>query len=384
MTSSNLENLFFEATEKENAELIHRLYDTIAEQSEISSEEISAGLEFLLEAWGDSIESSNVKAQFCLDLSLLNPPDSPSLRISLHRAFNCLKTSSFMKSAVVKATGVRNESLSVKSIAERFIILEQIKPGIVIFNTSKNRLGRIEQLDEITSEVTVKWDTANSATTMDLETALVGILYLEKIPKLPLGKGKTISGAVGEWIEEVKCASISIIDESVVKQISFTLAIDAGITPEAFEKWWNSSSGEAEDKSNERHPSTGRTLHELNTLLLGYKGDKFSEEQQAVLKSSLASMQLRPELPEMVMLAESLAILADYIPEEELVNISREIQNKVIFWPQPPSSSNDKLHAWEKLSAKNLPAIAQLTADIFSDDYLASLMLLLSFRCWKN
>ena len=384
MTSSKLEDLFFEATEKENKELIHKLYDSISEQSEISSEEISAGLDFLLEAWGDSIESSNAKAQFCLDLSLLSPPDSPSLRISLHRAFNCLKTSSFMKSAVVKATGVRNESLSVKSIGERFIILEQIKPGITIFNTSTNRLGRIEQLDEITSEVTVKWDTANSATTMDLETALVGISYLEKTPKLPLGKGKKISGAVNEWIKEVRCASISIIDESIIKQISFTLAIDAGITPETFENWWNSSSGQAADKSNERHPSTGRTLHELHTLLLSYKGGKFSEEQQGALNSSLSSMQLRSELAEMVMLAESLGILADYIPEENLVNIASEIKNKAVFWPKSLDSTKDKLNPWEKLSAKYMPAVAQLTADIFSEDYLASLVLLLSFRCWNS
>jgi transcription elongation GreA/GreB family factor len=384
MMNFNLEDLFFEATEKEDEELIHRLYSSLAGMPKLSGDEVSSGLEFLLEAWGDAIESSPVKAKFCLDLSILSPPDSPALRISLHRAFNCLKTSAFMKSAVVKATGVRNESLSVKAIGERFIVLENIKPGIGIFNPETNRIGKVEQLDEITSEVTVKWDTANSATVMDLATALDGILYFENMPKLTLSSGKKISVPVSEWKEKVKKAFISEPEEVICKQISFTMSIEAGITPEAFEKWWNSTSAKSTKKSKERHPSTARTLHELNTLLLNYKGGKFSKEQQSDLHKSLGSMILRQEPPEMLMLAESLAMLADYIPEENLVNIACEIKDKVMFWPQSLASYIDKLHAWEKLSAKHLPAVAQLTADIFSQDYLAALMLVLSFRCWNS
>lgn len=382
--SFNLEDLFFEATEKEDEELIHQLYSVLEGTPDLSTDEVSSGLEFLLEAWGDAIESSPVKAKFCLDLSILNPPDSPALRISLHRAFNCLKTSAFMKSAVVKATGVRNESLSVKSIGERFIVLENIKPGIGIFNPETNRIGKVEQLDEITSEVTVKWDTANSATIMDLATALDGILYFENMPKLTLSGGKKLSGSVSEWIEKVKKAFISVPEEVICKQISFTMSIEAGITPEAFEKWWNSSSAESKENSKKRHPSTARTLHELNALLLKYKGGKFSEEQQGELHKSLGSMILRQEPPEMLMLAESLAMLADYVPEENLVNIACEIKDQVMFWPQSLDSYIDKLSAWEKLSAKHMPAVSQLTADIFSQEYLADLMLLLSFRCWNN
>jgi len=289
-----------------------------------------------------------------------------------------------MKSAVVKATGVRNESLSVRSIGERFTVLENIKPGIGIFNPETSRIGKVEQLDEITSEVTVKWDTANSATVMDLETALDGILYFENMPKLTLSGGKKISDSVSEWIEEVKKAFISLPEEVICKQISFTMAIEAGITPEAFEKWWNNISAKSDEKPKERHPSTARTLHELNTLLLKYKDGKFSEEQQSELHNSLGSMMLRQEPSAMLMLAESLAMLAEYIPEENLVNIACEIKDKVMFWPQPPAPSKEKLNAWEKLSAKHMPAVSQLTADIFSQDYLAALMLLLSFRCWNN
>ena len=383
MTSSNLEDLFFEAAEKEDEELILRLYSEINNSDDITSEDISSGLDFLLEAWGDSVESIPAKAKFCLDVALLSPSDSPALRISLHRSFTCLKTSTFMKSAVVKAAGVRDEAISIKTIAERFMVLEKITPGISIFNPETNRLGKIEQVDEITSEVTVKWKTANSSTVMNLERAIDGILYLEKVPELPLS-GKKLSGNVKEYLEEVKSAFVFPPEETVYRKISFTLAVEAGITSEGFEEWWNSDSKKEKDVGNERHPSTARTLHELNSVLLNYKDGKFTDEQQGALSKSLGGMKFRQDPAEMLSLAESLAMLADFIPEENLVNIAKGIKDQAEFWPQPPDDSNEKLSAWEKLSTKHLPSVAQLTADIFSQEYQASLMLLLSFRCWNS
>jgi hypothetical protein len=44
--SSNIEDLFFEATEKEDEELILKLYAEIENQGKCKSEEISSGLDF--------------------------------------------------------------------------------------------------------------------------------------------------------------------------------------------------------------------------------------------------------------------------------------------------------------------------------------------------
>jgi transcription elongation GreA/GreB family factor len=385
MTNFNLENLFFTATEREDDEIIDNLLKALSEQDNLLSDEIASGLDFLMEAWGTSIETKEVKAKFCLDLALMAPPDSPAYRISLQRAFNCLKTSPFMKSAVVKATGVRDEQIPIKNIAERFIIIENLKPGTALFNPKSARLGKVEGLDEITSEIIVRWDTANSSTIMGLQTALNDLIFLAKSPALPKITGKAITDSSSEWRENFRKEFISLVDDATIKQVAFSIIIDSGITNENFEIWWNATDEDSSDEQpKERHPSTARTLHELNILLVDYDAGNFSEEELVTLKKTFKKLKLKSTPANMLMFAESLAMLKNYIPEEKLVEIAESVKEQVTFWPHPPDASNDKLAAWEKLSAKYLASIALLTSDIFSDEYMASLLLLLSYRCWNS
>jgi len=386
MTNFNLENLFFTATEKEDEEIIEKLLNVLKEQDSLLSDEISSGLDFLLEAWGASIEKSPVKAKFCLDLALMGPPDTSVYRISLQRTLNCLKSSPFMKSAVVKATGVRDEDIPIKKIAERFIIIEKLKTGTSLFNPKSGRLGKVEELDEITSEITVRWDTASSATIMDLQTALNDLIFLDKPPRSPVIKGKVVSESASEWYQEIKKEFISLVDDAIIKQLAFSIVIEnGGVTNDNFDIWWNSlGQKDTVEESKERHPSTARTLHELNILLLDYDAGKFSDEEQLALNQTFQKLNLNSTPANMLMFAESLAMLKNYIPEEILVKIAESVKDQIIFWPQPVDAGDEKLSAWEKLSAKYLPSIAQLTSDIFSDEYMASLLLLLSFRCWNS
>jgi len=385
MTNFNLENLFFTATEKEDDETIGNLLKTLSEQNNLLSDEIASGIDFLMEAWGASIETTESKAKFCLNLALMKPPDSSGFRISLQRAFNSLKTSPFMKSAVVKATGVRDEETPIQKVAENFIIIEGLKPGTALFNPKSARLGKVEALDEITSEIIVKWDTANSSTVMELKTALNDLIFLHNSPKIPKITGKTISEPPNEWYDKIKKEFISLVDDTLIKQIAFSMIIESGISNENFEIWWNSAGEKSADEQNkERHPSTARTLHELNILLLDYDAEMFSEDELATLNTTFKKLKLKSTPANMLMFAESLAMLKQYIPEEKLVEIAKSVKEQVTFWPQPPDAANDKLAAWEKLSAKHLPAIARLTSDIFSDEYMASLLLMLSFRCWNS
>ena len=385
MTNFNLENLFFTATEAEDHKIIDNLLNALTEQENLLSDEISSGIDFLLEAWGDSIEKSEVKAQFCLDLALMAPPDTSVYRISLHRAFNCLKSSPFMKSAVVKATGVRDLDIPIQKIAERFIIIEKLKAGTYLFNPKSGRVGQVETLDEITSEITVKWNTANSATIMTLQTALNDLIFIDSSLKFPKITGKNISGTAAEFSSELKKNLISVVDDSIIKQLAFSMAIEKGITNENFDSWWNAADQEnSDEQKKDRHPSTARTLHELNILLLDYDAGNFSEDEQLSLRKTFNKLKLKSTPANMLMFAESLAMLKNYIPEENLVEIAKAVKEQVTFWPQPPDAGDDKLSAWEKLSSKYLPSIAQLTSDIFSDEYMASLLLLLSFRCWNS
>ena len=382
MMNFNMEHLFFSATEEEDAVIIEQLLSALKKQSDLSSDEVVSGIDFLLEAWGDSIENSSVKANFCLELALLSPPDSATFRIALHRAFNCLKKSTFMKSAIVKATGVRDDEIPIKKIAERFLILEGLKSGILIFNPESGRLGKIEELDEITSEISAKWHTANSATAMSLQSALSDLLFLTKLPAISIAS-KKIKTSASDWKKKLKASFMLEVDDAVIKQLTFSIVIENGISSEVFVNWWKNDT-ESVNEELERHPSTARTLHELNTLLLDYSGSAFSDEEQEILNKTFHKLKLNTNPENMLMLAESLAMLKNYIPEEGLVQISDGVKDQVIFWPHPPEAAGSKLAAWEKLSAKYLSTIAQLTADIFSDEYMASLLLQLTYRCWNS
>ncbi len=378
----NMENLFFNATEAEDAGIIEQLLSALKDQSDLSSVEVVSGIDFLLEAWGDSIETSPVKSNFCLELALLSPPDSAVFRISLHRAFNCLKKSTFMKSAVVKATGVRDEEIPIREIAERFIVLERLKARILIFNPESGRLGKIEELDEITSEIRAKWNTANSTTAMSLQSALTDLLFLQKLPNFSI-KGKQIATSVSKWKKELNNNFMLTVDDAIMKHLTFSIAMEKGITNNTFDDWWNNETEEVNQVA-ERHPSTARTLHELNILLLGYSGTAFSDGEQEMLNKTFHKLKLDTNPKNMLMLAESLAMLKSYIPEDGLVKIADGVKDQVIFWPHPSGAAGIKLAAWEKMSAKYLSIIAQLTSDIFSDEYMASLLLQLTSRCWNS
>ena len=380
--NSNMENLFCSASESDDASVIEELLTAVKAQADLSSEEIVSGIDFLLEGWGASIESSPLKSQFCLDLAMLGPSDSPVIRISLQRAFNCLKTSPFMKSSVVKAVGLRDEKITIKQIAERFNTLEKLGAETVIFNPESRRFGVVEALDEITSEIVVKWSTASTSTTMSLKRALNDLIFLESLPVIPV-KGKKIDVSLSDWKESAEKSFISDVDDSLQRQIALCLVADSGISSDLFEVWWNTSE-EGAVKVTARHPSTARTIHELNTLLLEYEGSEFSDEEQNVLTETFHNLRLNSKPENMQMLAESLAMLKQYIPEDRLVKLGEEVKVQVVFWPEPVDNAGDKLVAWEKLSAKYLPIIAQLTIDIFSDEYMASLLLQLSYRCWNS
>ena len=383
MTNFNMENLFFSAAEAENAAVIEQLLNALKEQDDCSSDAIESGIDFLMEAWGDSIEKSEIKSKFCLELALLDPNDSPLLRISLQRAFNCLKRAPFMKSAIVKATGVRDSDISIKEVAERFLVVENLQPGTIIFNPVSGRLGEVDQLDEITSEVDVKWDRANSTTRMTLLMALNDLLFFKDIPELPVTSGKQITVSAHEWSEQLKKSFIYAVDDNIIKQIAFSMVSEHGIVNDIFENWW--SDNDESEQVSERHPSTARTLHELHTLLLEYDGDKFSQDEQEALNNTLVKLK-RSFTPEsnMLMLAESLALLRNYLSEESLTQIAEGIKDNVAFWPPSPDLQDANLVAWEKLPAKHLPVIAQLTSALFSEEYMASLLLQLSFRCWSG
>jgi hypothetical protein len=270
MSIHDLEELCFSAADSNDEKLFTSLINRLSESKDLSMPKVASGIDFLLEAWGASIDSSEAKSNFCLTLALLAPPDTPLLRISIQKAFSKLKKSGFMKSAVVKATGVREPGTSPKSAAERFKSIESLAPGVIIFNPTNPRLGEVTQLDVMTSGIVVKWRGSAATANMTLEAAVREMIFLDAtnetiaLPDLTSAKRKTADN----WRSELRDAAVTDLDDKVLKQIAVVIADENEIPHEILFDWWKVKVVMVAKPPAKRHPSNSRTIHELHTILL--------------------------------------------------------------------------------------------------------------------
>lgn len=378
---SNIDELLFSAAETENEEVISKVLDSLSKMTDLKNDDIKAGLEFLLESWGESVASSAIKAQFCYDLALLNPPDSSNFRICLQRALNKLNQTTFPKSTIIKATALKDSSTSPALAVERFHILQKIKAGIRVFNPKTKRLGVVAKLDDMTSEVILQWDENQQDSIMPLDSAVQELVYFKEDPIINQLSVEKIKISSKDWRETLKNKFISSPKENIIKQIAQMILFEQGITPESFHAWW-AASGSLGNKK--RHPSESRSILEFHTLIQKYKGADFSDSECAEMDDFYRKIKASITSKDAVMLIESTILLAKHVDIENIRTICGEIKEKLPFWPPEEKLHHGDLSAWSKIPAKSLPPFAELTISVFSKDYMAELLLQLPIRCWTG
>lgn len=382
----NLDDLLFNAAETDDDQQILQLFDKLKKVGELRNDDIKAGIEFLLESWGESVENSSVKSQFCYDLALLSPPDSTSFRIALQRAFSKLNKSLFSKAAVIKATGLRDSSASLPEIAERFHVLGILNSGVKVFNPNAKRFGTIEKLDDMTSEITLKWDGSRlQQAVVTLEAALKEMIFFKDHIILKRLAAETYKIPAQEWKNSLQKIFISFPKETLFEQMALAIISEQGTDQGSFKNWWgNGQNGSFPSQDKTRHPSDARTIHELHSLLENYHSGDFAPDQVAKLDTFFRKIKPGLSLIDTVSLIESVLILHENIKLETIKKICGEIKDKFPCWPAQSKLKNGNLAAWNRISAKTLEPFAVLTTEIFSVDYLADLVMLLPIRCWNG
>ena len=253
MPNSSLEDLFFDAAETEDSAVIEGLFDLLTQQPDLSSEEISSGIEFIMEAWGASVAASQAKSDFCLRLALLSPPDSEAFRIALQHAFIRLRKSGFLKSEMLRITGIRDTTRSLKEAAERFTVLENIHSGVQVFSPETGRIGEVEQTDEITSEIRVRWHNSTSGLNLPLQTAVDGLVFMRAMPTLPVSSDRSFTESPEAWMDKIYGDFISPCSQSALRQLAGALALEAGISVSVLDEWLEGKSTETVSSAG-RHP----------------------------------------------------------------------------------------------------------------------------------
>ena len=382
---NNIDELLFSAAETEENKIIGQLLETMKQLDKLDTDEVKAGIDFLLESWGDSISSSYAKAKFCHDLALQNPPDSSALRISLQRALAKLNKTKFQRSAVIKATGIKETDTSLPETIERFHILGLLEEGIKVLNSRTKRFGTLAKLDDMTEELTLKWDGSGpQQSVLSLQAALSELIFFRPHPLFDQLSTDIKKVPAKKWQETVDEIFVSFPSPEKARRIAFILAIAQGTSPETFKAWWESAEKADQPKNAKRHPSAARTIHELHSLLEKYKGSNFNNEE--CLQMDSFYLKIKPNLSskDAVMLIESTLLLAQHVDIENIKKICGEIKEKLPFWPAEEKIHYGDLSAWSKIPAKSLPPFAELTISVFSVEYMAELILQLPLRCWTS
>jgi len=383
---NNIDELLFSAIDTDDNKLLTKLLASLKSLKNLDSVEIKAGIELLLENWSSSIASSSDKSQFCFELAQLNPTDSPALRIALQRAFSNLNTSLFPRSTVVKATAVKDYSAKLSDVVEHFHVLRLLKNGVKVFNPNSKRFGTIQELDDMTSEVSLTWDGSGlQSSVMTLEATLKELTFFKDDKIIAQFAKDPYKITATQWCDTLKKNFISFPNTLLFKDIALAIAATSATNMSTFNKWWEGKNSDVKAKpSGERHPSSARTIHELQILLKKYKRKTFTPEECAQM--ALFFEKVKPNLPiaDALFLIESTIILSEYISQVDLINMLQSVKETLSFWPKEDELYNIDPIVWSKLPAKSLPKFANITLALFSVDYLAKLTLHLPIRCWNS
>ena len=379
-----IDEMLVAASEADSSEIFDKLLEKIIEDKSIlNTEDIKSGLDFLLESFGESVTKSKAKAKFCLELAKLAPPSSDALTFALQRAFSKLNPTLLPNSEIIKATAVKKKNVPPELAAERFEVLCRLKKGVKFFSPAGKIIGTVQELDDLTSEIIVTWDNAGKKkNTKTLESALEEFVFFEKHKIFEEFADNIFCITAVEWCDILSSIFISRPNDKIFELMAQYFAGEKGTSLEDFKKWWQ---GEPlnEKKSFDRHPSEARTIQELHTLLSNYEGEAFSIEQYEKIQILFKKLKSQMTDKDAISLAESMLMLESYIPKEKIAGICSELKHKLPFWPDSPDSEfNTKI--WAGIALKSLPDFVDLTARVFSEDYMINLLLKLPLRCWNS
>jgi transcription elongation GreA/GreB family factor len=379
-----IDEMLVAASESDSQDVFDKLIEELKQEDNfLSSEEVKSGLDFLLESFGESVAKSKPRAKFCLELAKLGPDPSDALSFALQRAFSKLNPTLLPNSEIIKATGIKKKEVSPAVAAERFEVLCQLKKGVKFFSPSGKIIGTVQEVDDLTSEIIVTWDNAGKKkNAKSLESALSEFVFFNKHEIIEEFASELFGIPAERWRNTLTEIFISRPDDKIFEQMALYIAGEKGASLDDFKKWWQ---GEPlnEKQNFDRHPSDARTIQELHTLLSNYEGDAFTVEEYEKIPVLFRKLKAEMTNKDAVSLAESMLMLEKYIPKEKIAGICSELKHKLPFWPDSPEKEfNTKI--WAGIALKSLPDFVDLTARVFSEDYMIKLLLQLPLRCWNS
>jgi transcription elongation GreA/GreB family factor len=349
-------------------------------------------MELMLESWGNTAGESEAKANFCIEVAELSPPDTALFRNTLTDAIKLLLPPYLSKSGFLRGLGLRDNDVNLKEVANRYKTLLNLKNNIYAYQPKNRAWGKITKVDEFTSSVAINNLQGTSSLAFPLDAALSRLKTFKATPEthklMEPNKKNLLSSA--EYRKLLKELSFTDISQDSAKEIAFHSHVPSAMTAEQFEKWWQKedSSGGGRASDGKRRASQARSIQEMHLLLkeIG-EADNFDETDMEDFKSFFASPRVKKEMlpKDMILLAECLGMLKEKIQEENLKDILQPLRNKCVFIPESFEDVRlENLVTWSKLPAKLLQGFIGAVKALMSEEYLAEISAHLPLKCLNS
>ncbi len=391
-TAQNLENLFLEAAESDKKDVIETLYSALAAAGDLCAGDIPDHIKLLLEHWGDSIEISQEKSVFCFRLCEIAPPDSPVLRNALNKALKKNVPDGLSKNISASALGLKDTSVSIQEISERFLKLRVLKTGIYFFSEKEGKWGSVASFDTLTGEINIRDISGKKNYPVTLSKVLSEFLLFDNSSELPKLVGQDARAAkisFAHWISSLKKLSISPITGQKTDKIAFATLVPAYFTLDQFNEWKNPPAITPGDcnQPTAKSPSSARNIKELHGILVESRRNNLrintlTAEDKLKIGESFSKFKDESSVNEQVFFAESISLLLLCgMAENDVAALVEKIKDKAPFWPGDiKAASQEDLKVWEKIPSEFIPGFLTVTCTLLSKKYLSSLLTILPLR----
>lgn len=391
MDMARLDDLVLAALEAPVKANFDALYNLLSKESAVPAEAGTA----LNTLWEGLIEKLNPEgAVFCFRVAGLQLPGSELFRKVLVNAATTLLPPYLARPPIMRAIGVRDEKLAIQEIAMRWVKLQLLKNGTIVFLPGTKRWGVIGTIDNINATVIVN---AFSGIGVNSATPLEGVLKEAVLlaPGPELNKLVSTTGNMPNYTgfhTIIKRRALLPVSEETIKEMALA-GCARNMTPAAFAQYWQDENGAAAPAaaagaSGERRSCNGRSLQEICDLLAEEADNNpadYSDEDCELFVKFFT--QLKPETAKRnpKLLAMDISGIALRMSAANLGKVIPPMRDKAAFWPaEPAKASYDTLSIWGDLPAKNLEGLAKATIIAFDDDYLTECALVLPLKALNS
>ena len=346
--------------------------------------DLAEPLQLLWEAFPETPEK--FQAEFCLAVAALRIPDNTVFRQVLAAAVKAALPPYLAKLGVLRAIGLRDNSVHPNEVIRRIERLMAIKNGAMTYIFDSARWGLITNIDALNEKVAVNLD-AGGAVGVDLGKMLTRCyIFKNSIPTSKLmtpAKLLQLSGADFRTI--VSEQSLVHISEGAMRTLAERLLVPNVLNNETFEAWYSSSAApKVAVAPAKRSSATARSLKEMDLLL----DEELKKSQNNVDDAMIASYEtfftnLKKDVAnrEAKLLCTIIGKIAERAQNSAWEKIFAPLKGKAVFWPMDPTAARlEDLEVWGTLAVKISSKLAKVTLDVFDEEYLAALAVRLPLK----